>query len=65
MCENRTEIYVVYNNVSMYEQRVEYVGTSKEKAQEVCDDHQDKRHPCFIQVWDDGEQQYVTRLLDG
>jgi len=58
------EIYVVRNIVGVHKQKVEYVGTDAEKAQKVCDENRGKRqHPCFIQVWEDEEQQYVTRKL--
>lgn len=62
--ENTTEIYVVSNVIGPLEDQNEYVGTSKEKAQKVCDANQSREHPCFIQVWEDGEQQYVTRVLE-
>jgi adenine deaminase len=59
-----TEIYVVRNNIGINRKKIEYVGTDAEKAQEVCDANQSKTSPCFIQVWEDGEGQYVTRILD-
>lgn len=57
-------IYVVSNVIGSLEEQNEYVGTSKETAQEICDANQSREQPCFIQVWEDGEQQYVTRTLD-
>lgn len=63
MCEKINEIYVVSSVIGRLEKMIVYVGTSKEKAQEVCDANQSKEYPCFIQVWEGGEQQYVTRKL--
>ena len=59
-----SEIYVVRNNIGINRKKIEYVGTDAEEAQEVCDANQSKQSPCFIQVWEGEEQQYVTRKLD-
>lgn len=64
MSENEKEIYVVSNNIGLLVDQIVYVGRSKEKAQELCDEKQSREYPCFIQVWENGEQQYVTRVLD-
>ena len=64
MCENETEIYVVVNNKNMYTTEVVYVGTNEVKAQEECDRTYEHNNPSFIQVWREGEREYITRMLD-
>lgn len=58
-----SEIYLVNNRVGRFETNVEYVGRSKEVAQKICNENQSDEHPCFIQVWEHGEKQYVTRVV--
>jgi hypothetical protein len=65
MSKNEPEIYVVRNVVGPLESKIVYVGNDKEEPQKLCDDHQSKVHPCYIQVWKNGEQKYVTRQIDG
>ena len=59
-----SEIYVVKNYWETLESEIVYVGSDPDEAQQLCDHHQCEQEPCLIQVWEDGEQQYVTRMLD-
>jgi hypothetical protein len=61
------EIYVVVadNHSRHLDTRVEYVGTDANEALRVCEENRGhtrkgKLH-AFVQVWQDEEQQYVTR----
>jgi hypothetical protein len=56
-------VYVVENNKRDFDTRIEYVGGNARIAQKVCNDKQSSDHPSFIQVWEDGTEQYVTRDL--
>ena len=58
------QIYVVRNDLGINRSKIEYVGVDKEKAQRICDKNQTKQNPCFIQVWEEGRKQYVTRKLE-
>ena len=61
------EIYVVVadNHPRHLDTRVEYVGTDADEALRICEENTDytgkgKLH-AFVQVWEGGEEQYVTR----
>ena len=58
------QIYVVRNDLGINRSKIEYVGVDKEKAQRICHKNQTKQNPCFIQVWEEGRKQYVTRKLE-
>jgi len=61
------EIYVVVaeNHPRHLDTRVEYVGTDADEALRVCEENNEHtsrgKVDAFVQVWQDGEEQYVTR----